>query len=329
MKRRAVLLLAGTPAVLPLPALAQPPRLGRVFRVGWLSASAAPRGNPVFAGLQRGLRERGYRDGEDLIVEYRKADGNAGRLPALAAELAQVPVDVIVAVGAEAALRAALQTRDTLPIVMLAIDYDPLARGFIDSLARPGGRITGMYFMQSLLMSKRMALLKTALPELTRVVVLHDGHTANQLRPTTAAAEALGLTLGAVALDDPPYDFDRALDAARAMGAQALVVLSSPVFFGQRQQLVEATVKYKMPAVFHFGYYAKAGGLLAYGVDLPDMCRYVAATHVDRILRGADPADLPVEQPTQFELVVNLKTAESLGLTLPPSILLQASEVIE
>ena len=329
MKRRQLItLLAGAPVAWSAPTMAQQP--DKVFRIGWLSASSAPRrGNPVIDGLRQGLHKLGYVEERNLIIEYRKADGHAERLPELAAELARLPVDLIIAIGAEAALEAALQATDSIPILMMAVDYDPLAKGFIDSLARPSGNITGMFFMQAQLMGKRLELLKTALPQLSRVVALHDSYTANQVPATASAAESLGLELSALELSTPPYDFDQAMAAALDREAQALIVLSSPAFFGQRQQAGAATVKYKLPAMFNFGYYAKAGGLMTYGVNLPDMFRYIAATHVDKILRGANPADLPVEQPTQFDLVINLKTAKALGLTLPPSILLQATEVIE
>lgn len=328
MRRRDfITFLASTPIAWSAFASAQ--QRNEAIRVGWLSLSPAPRGNPVFAGFEQGMRDLGYTDGQNLIIEFRKADGNADRLPDLAAELVSLPVDVIIAVGAESVLRATAQATDSVPIVMMAINYDPIAKRFIDNLARPGGNITGMFFMQSLLMGKRIELLKAALPQLSRAVALYDRYSADQLQSTAAAARSLGVALISIELDKPPYDFDRAMRMAIEKQAQALVVLSSPVFFGQRMQAAEATVRHRLPAIFQFGFYAKAGGLMAYGMNLPDMFRYAATTYVAKILRGANPADLPVEQPTHFDLVVNLKTAATLGLNLPQAILFQATEVIE
>lgn len=305
---------------------AQPAR--KVFRVGYLSASAAPRGNPAFTALVKGLRKLGYVEGENVIVEFRKADGQVDRLPGLAAELVDLPVDVMVAVGTEVVLRATRQATRTVPIVMLAVNYDPLAKGYIASLARPGGNITGIFFMQQTLSSKRLELLKKTLPKLTRVFVLYDAQSADQLTPTEAAARSLGLQLESLELRNPPYDFDRAMAAAVQARAEALVVLSSPVFYGQRTQVAAATVTYRLPAIFLFGYYAAAGGLMSYGASLRGMFEY-AATYVDKILKGANPADLPVEQPNKFELVVNQKTAKQIGVTIPPVVLFQADKVIQ
>ena len=201
---------------------------------------------------------------------------------------------------------------------MLAINYDPIARGYIDGLARPGGNITGVFFLQLELTAKRLELLKEALPQVTRVSALWDAYTADQWRATEAVAQSLGVQLQSVELRHPPYDFEGAIGIAVRERAQALVVLSSPLFLPQRDQITEWAVKNRLPAIFLFREYAEAEGLMAYGVNLHDMYRR-AAYYVDRILKGATPADLPVEQPMKFELVINLKTAQALGLTLPPA----------
>ncbi len=313
-------LLAG-----PLPAEAQ--EAGKVFRVGMLS-TRLPRSRPHFVAFIQGLREHGYVEGENLTVEFRNAQGKPDRLPGLAAELARLPVDVLVASGPEATLRAASQATRTIPIVTMAVNYDPVAKGYIDSLARPGGNITGVFFMQLTLSAKRMELLKQTLPQVTRVFALYDVYSADQLKPTEAAAKSLGLQLQSLQLRHPPYDFDSAITSAVQAQAEALVVLSSPVFGFQRTQIIAGTITHRLPAIFLFGIYAEEGGLMSYGANLSDMFRY-AATYVDRILKGANPAEVPVEQPTKFEFVVNLKTAKQLGITIPPIILYQATEVIK
>jgi len=299
----------------------------KVFRVGLLS-TGNPRSAPQFVAFTQHLQELGYVEGQNLTFEFRNAEGQAERLADLAAELVRLQVDVIVAPGPEATLRAARQATRTIPIIMLAINYDPIARGYIDGLARPGGNITGVFFLQLELTAKRLELLKEALPQVTRVAALWDAYTADQWRATEAAAQSLGVQLQAVELRHPPYDFEGAMGIAVRERAQALVVLSSPLFLPQRAQVAELAVKHRLPAIFLFREYTEAGGLMAYGVNLHDMYRR-AAYYVDRILQGATPADLPVEQPTKFELVINLKTAKALGMTMPPSLLVLADEVIQ
>jgi putative ABC transport system substrate-binding protein len=265
---------------------------------------------------------------QNLAIAYRYAEGKPERLAELAAELVRLNIDVLVATGPEATLRAARHATRTIPIVMLAVNYDPIARGYIDGLARPGGNITGVFFMQLELTAKRLELLKAALPQVTRVSALWDAHTADQLRVAEAAAQALGLQLQSVELRHPPYDFASAIGVAVRQRAQALVVLSSPHFAPQRAQIAALALKHRLPASFLFREYVEAGGLRSYGANQPATYRH-AATYVDKILKGAKPADLPVEQPIKFELVFNLKTAKALGLTMPPSLLLLADEVIQ
>jgi len=305
---------------------AQPAK--KIFRVGYLRAGSAPFSAPLHVAFVRGLQDLGYVQDQNLIIEDRKADGQAERLPGLAAELARLPVDVIVANGPEAVLRAASQATHTIPIVMMAVNYNPLARGYIDSLSRPGGNITGVFFMQLTLSAKRLELLNKTLPQAARFFVLYDAHTADQLPPTAAAARSLGLHLQSLQLRNPPYDFDSAMAAAIQARAEALMVLSGPEFYTQRAHLAALTIKYRLPAMFQFRHWAELGGLMSYGASYTDIKRYIA-TYVDKILKGARPADLPVEQPTTFELVINQKTAEQIGVAIPPLVLFQANKVIQ
>jgi len=300
---------------------------GKVARVGMLSA-AQPRSVSFLQAFEHRLRDLGYVEGQNLIIEFRTGEGKAERYPALVAELVQRHVDVLLVSGPEAPLRAARDATRTTPIVMVAIDYDPVARGYIVGLPRPGGNITGLFFQQLELTGKRLELLKGALPQLTRVAVLWDAFSADQLPAAEAAARELGVHLQPVELRHPPYDYASAFSAAAAGRAEALLPLMSPVFFRERARLLELVGTHRLPAIFGQREFADAGGLMAYGVSFSEMFRR-AAEYADRILKGTKPADLPVEQPTKFELVVNLKTAKTLGRTIPPSLLLRADQVIQ
>jgi putative ABC transport system substrate-binding protein len=300
---------------------------GKVARVGMLSA-AQPRTASFLQAFEHRLRDLGYVEGQNLIIEFRTGEGKAERYSALAAELVERQVDVLVASGPEAVLRAARDATRTTPIVMVAIDYDPVARGYIAGLPRPGGHITGLFFQQLELTGKRLELLKGALPQLTRVAVLWDAFSADQLPAAKAAARELGVQLQPVELRDPPYDYVSALNAVAESRAKALLPLMSPVFFRERAPLLELVGTHRLPAIFGQREFADAGGLMAYGVSFNEMFRR-AADYVDRILKGTKPADLPVEQPTKFELVINLKAANALGLKIPQSILIRADQVIQ
>jgi len=304
---------------------AQP--LGRVARVGMLSA-AQPRSASFIQAFEHHLRDLGYAEGQNLIVEFRTGEGKAERYSALAAELVQRRVEVLVASGPEAVLRAARDATRTIPIVMIAIDYDPIARGYVAGLPRPGGNITGLFFQQLELTGKRLELLKGALPQLTRVAVLWDAFSADQLPVAEVAARGLGVHLQPVELRQPPYDYASAFRAAAAGRAEALLPLMSPVFFRERAPVLELAGTHRLPAMFGQREFVEAGGLMAYGASFDEMFRR-AAYYVDRILKGTKPADLPVERPTRFELVINRKTAQALGLTIPPSVLARADEIIE
>jgi len=328
MTRRTIgllITLALALVVAPLAAQAQPAQ--KVFRVGLLS-TANPRSAPQFVAFAQRLRELGYVEGQNFAFEFRNAAGQVERLANLAAELVRLPVDVMVAAGPEVTLQAARQATSTLPIVMVAINYDPLARGYIDGLARPGGNLTGVFFLQLELTAKRLELFKEVLPQVTRVSALWDVHTADQLRASEAAAQSLELQLHSVELRNPPDDdFEGAIGVAVRERAQALVVLSSPIFLSKRAEIAAVALKNHLPTIFLFREYVEAGGLMAYGANLSEMWRR-AADYVAKIFKGAKPADLPVEQPMTFELVSNLKTAQALGLTIPLTLLFQADEVI-
>ena len=254
-------------------------------------------------------------------------EGQFERLPGLAAELVRLPVDVIVVSGPEATLRAARDATATIPIVMRARDYDPIALGYVAGLARPGGNITGVVQQRLEVTAKQLELLKEALPTVTRVAVLWDDASADQRRTAEAAARSLGVQLQLLEVHQPPYEFASAFAAAAQGQAEALWVLNSPLFYMQREPLVNLAARSRLPTMFGFSDGARAGGLMAYDVNNVESA-WRTATYVDKILKGAKPADLPVEQPTKFELVINLKTAKTLGLTMPPSLLVLADEVI-
>jgi putative ABC transport system substrate-binding protein len=235
---------------------------GKVVRVGLLS-TVNPRS--FYVAFEQHLRELGYVEGQNLATEFRTAAGHAERLPALAAELVRLQVDVIGTPGPEATLQAARQATSTIPIVMIAVNYDPMAQGYIESLARPSGNLTGVFFLPRELTAKRLELLKEALPQVTRVAALWDAHTADQWKATEAAAQSLGLQPPSVELRHPPYDCEGAIGVAVRERAQALVVLSSPLFFLQRAQIVELALTHRLPAIFILREYVEAGGLMATG----------------------------------------------------------------
>jgi putative tryptophan/tyrosine transport system substrate-binding protein len=277
--------------------------------------------------FRQGLRELGYIEGQTITLEARWADGHHERSPALVAELVRLQVHVLLAISTPAAL-AAKQEMPAIPIVFIA--GEPLSSGVVDSLARPGGNLTGLSLaLGEEFAGKWLELLREALPTVSQVAILW--HPAN---PTNAAymtvlqgsAHRLGVTLHPQGVQDPSH-FDSAFAAMATARAQALLVLPDPLTVRYRDQIVALAAVHRLPAMYGFREFVDAGGLMAYGSSLPAMCRR-AATYVDKILKGAKPADLPVEQPTTFELVINLKTTQELGLTIPPSLLFQADEVI-
>jgi len=320
--------LAGGLLAAPLAAGAQP--APRNARIGYLATNLATTPHLQDA-FRQGLRDLGYVEGRNLVIEYRSAEGKPDRLAVLAAELVALNIDVIVAPGTPQALAAKQATR-TLPIVF-ATAADPVGSGLVTSLARPGGNVTGLSILAPALVGKRLELLTQALPGVSRVAVLwqpggHDERTDNDiLKEAGVAARVLGVRLQFVEVRGPA-DFDRAFSDMTRARAGALTVLTGIMFLNERRRLVDLTAKNRLPAVYGGRDFVDAGGLLSYGPNLADLYRR-AATYVDNILKGAKPGDLPVEQPTKFELVINLKTAKALGLTIPPSLLQRADQVIE
>jgi putative ABC transport system substrate-binding protein len=317
-----LLLLAAALAVEAQPA-------GKIPRVGHLFLQPSSVTWHLRDAFRQGLSGLGYVEGQNIVIEFRNAEGRLERLPDLAAELVRLKVDVIVA-APDACIQAAKQATSTIPIVM-ALSEDPVGRGFVASLARPGGNITGLNTLSPELIGKLLELLKEIVPKLSRVAALQDMDNPSQaafLRETEVAARALGLQLQALPLRGPNPDFESAFRAATSGRAGALSIVGGPLFFAHRAGVVDLAARNRLPAIYKQREYVDAGGLISYGPSIPDIHRR-AATYVDRILKGAKPRDLPVEQPTKFELIINGKTAKALGLTIPPSLLLRADQIIE
>jgi len=329
IKRRAfITLLGGAAAAWPLAARAQ--QSNQTARIGVLAASSddavsSGAGYPVFVAE---LQKLGFTEGRNLIIDYGRTDQGADKAFADAAAMARSNVSVIVASGAELPLQAAMAASPSIPIVVLANNYDPIARGYVASLARPGGRITGWFYRQLELGRKRVELLTEAFPARRRLAVLSDASSSETSEAAEVTAKSLGLQVHSVKLEHPPYDFEAAFQSAAAGSPEMLLVASSRFFARDRSQIAELAISHGLPAIFNFSAYTRAGGLMSYGVDpLPPWRR--VASYVVKILRGAKPTDLPLEQATTFELALNLKTARALGIELPTSILLRADEVIE
>jgi putative tryptophan/tyrosine transport system substrate-binding protein len=328
MDRRDTILALFALGAAPLAAEAQ--QAAKIARIGYLvpNLAASPHAPEAF---RQGLRDLGYVEGRNVVIEYRDAEGKFERLPALAAELVALKVDIIVAPNTVGAVAAKQATR-TLPIVF-ATAGDPVTSELVTSLARPGGNVTGLSILSPELVRKRLELLKQAVPGVSRVAVLWQpgamGERTDQdmLKEAEVAARALGVRLHFIEARDPA-DLERAFSDMTRARAGALTVLGSTMFSTERRRLVDLAAKNRLPAVYPWREFVDAGGLMAYGANVDDLYRR-AATYVDKILKGANPADLPVEQPTKFELVINLKTAKALGLTIPQSVLGRADEVIQ
>jgi putative ABC transport system substrate-binding protein len=322
--KRVVMLALGL-LTAPLIGEAQQPQ--HVPRIGLLittSRAAEARGIEAF---QRGLQALGYVEGQNIMLEYRFAEGNLAQLPPFAAELVQRQVAVMVTTGTPPT-RAAQHATRTIPIVM-TVAGDPLGEGFVTSLAQPGGNITGLSQMAPQLSGKRLELLKEAMPALTRVAVFVDGSLVTAARQEIQlASEVLGLTLQWLPVQGPDPDLDDACSTAVRQGAEALLIPPGQVFNLHSKRVVALVAQSHLPAMYFQRRFVEEGGLMSYGPSLPDNWRR-AATYVDKILKGAKPGDLPIEQPTKFELIINLKTAKALGITMPPALLLLADEVIQ
>jgi putative ABC transport system substrate-binding protein len=313
-------------ALIAAPRAAEAQPAGKVYRIGYLETGLVR--SRQWEAFRERLRELGYVEGKTVAFETRWADGQIDRLPGLAAELVRLKVDVVVTAGSPAA-RAAKNTTTSIPIVM-ATGGDPVGLGLVATLARPGGNVTGLTTLSRELSGKRLEVFREALPRVARMGMLwHRTSSIDALlrRETEEAAQTLGIPLKAHGVDGPD-DFDRAFRAIVADRAGGVLVATSSMFLGHRRQLADLALKHRLPTMFAFREYAEAGGLMAYGPNYTELFQR-AAGYVDKILRGAKPADLPVEQPTKFELVINAKTTKALGLTIPPSVLLRADEVIQ
>jgi len=308
------------------PAEAQQPT--KVARIGYLETTPSSTNSARHEAFRQGLRDLGYVEGKNIVIEWRFAEGKSDRLPALAAELLRLKVEVIVTTG-PTVTRAAKEATVTIPIVM-AVDTDPVGNGFVASLARPGGNITGLSALSPEINGKQVELLKEIVPTLARIAIFGtstDPGNTQLLKETELAARAFGLQFQF--LDVPSIkDVETAFRAASKGSANAVLVLNSSIFASQRTQFANLAVGSRLPAMYYRREYVEDGGLMSYGVSYTDLDRR-AATYVDKILKGANPADLPVEQPTKFELVINLKAAKQIGLTIPPSVLARADRVIK
>jgi putative tryptophan/tyrosine transport system substrate-binding protein len=304
---------------------AQQPK--KVPRIGYLTAASASAMVPRANAFRQGLRELGYVEGKNIVIEYQYADGKLDRLPALAAELVRLNVDIIVS-GGPAATRPAREATSTIPIIM-AQDGDPVGNGFVASLAQPGGNITGLSTVAPEMSGKRLELMKEIVPKLSRVAVFgnsSDPGNARVLKETELAAAAFGLKVQYIEVVSLA-DIETAFRSASKGRADAVVLIPNPILAPHRALVADLAVKSRLPVIYDTQY-VEAGGLMTYGVNLPDLDRR-AATYVDKILKGAKPADLPVEQPTKFEFIINLKAAKQIGLTIPPNVLARADKVIK
>ena len=311
------------------PAAAQQPK--KVPRIGYLSNNDPARESTRLEAIRLALRELGYIEGQNIAIEYRYAEGKFDRFPELAGELVRLKVDIIVVSGGTRLIQAAKNASKTIPIVMTGGGGDPVEFGLIESLARPGGNVTGITNLGSELGGKRLELLKESVPKLARVAVLYDPATPGPSREVKehlpVSARALGLTVRSWEVRDAD-DFDRVFAALNKQRPDGLYVLTSPLMRSNAKRIADFALKSRLPSVYENREAVEAGGLMYYAADVADSYRRVAY-YVDRILKGAKPADLPVEQPTKFELVINLKTAKQISLTIPPDVLARASRLIK
>jgi putative tryptophan/tyrosine transport system substrate-binding protein len=321
--------LLGAVAVLAAASAASAQPAGKVYRVGYLSGGSAAAGAAIIDAFRQALREGGWVEGRNLVIEYRFAEGRPERLAGLAAELVRLPVDLIVAAPTDPTLAARTATR-TIPIVMIG-PADPVGQGLVASLARPGGNVTGLsYSVGVAIFGKQLELLKEMAPQARRLAVLSNRANAAYAlwrNDAQSTGRSLGVPLQLLEVRGPE-DFDAAFAALATGDAAAVLVWGDPVLDFHRARLLDLVARSRLPAAYTQRAWVEAGGLMSYGPSFADLWRR-AAGYVDKILKGAKPADLPVEQPTKFELVINLKTAKALGLTLPQTLLLRADEVIE
>jgi len=328
MKRREfITLLGGVVGDWPLAARAQ--QAGQIARIGFLGTdpdnAQFVASYPAFLAE---LRKLGFTEGQNLIIEYRRMDEGASKAFASAAELIRSNVGVVVTFGPEIALKAAVAASQTTPIVMIAVNFDPIAGGYVSDLARPNSNITGLVYRAPELAAKQLELLVEAFPGNKPIAALWEPASAEQFAAAQRTAQSLNIDLRSHKLENPPFDFDEAFRRIAQDGSRMVLVLSGPTFGMQRAHIADLATQHRLPTMFTFKYYVQAGGLMSYGIDTIPIFRR-AASFVAKILRGAKPSDLPVEQPTNFEFTLNLKTAKAIGVSIPTSILLRADEVIE
>jgi putative ABC transport system substrate-binding protein len=323
MNRRGFLAAACTTALAAQVRAAEQAR-GKVFRVLMTAGGTNPRSASFYVAFERRLRELGWVDGKNIVVEF--ADDTKRPLAAEIKGAVERGVDVIMVPGPDDALKFAVAATRTIPIVMVALNYDPVEKGYVKSLARPGGNITGVFFRNGEVGAKQLELLRTAIPSATRVGVLSSKYSTDQMRAVEAAASRLGMQLDKADLSGP-YDIGQTLSGMKARHVDAVLVVGDPITFRDRVRIVESALAQRLPTVGGI-YLAQAGSLIGFGPNL-DAALQTAAEYVDKILRGAAPAELPIEQPTKFGLVINQKTARALGLVLPQALLVRADEVIQ
>jgi putative tryptophan/tyrosine transport system substrate-binding protein len=323
MKRREFITLLGGTAAWPLAAHAQQSPMPVIG----FTVAGTPRSSPQWVAFERRMAELGYQEGRNFSFDFLQA-ASADEYEALYRKLAARGPDVILAIGTEIGLKSALAVTRTVPIVMIAIDYDPFARGYVTSLARPSGNLTGIVFQQIELAAKRIQLIKDSFPDRLAATMFWDKFSADQWEAARSTAVKLGLQLSGIELREPLYDYEAALDQAPLDHRGMLIVPTSPSLFHDRARLADFALRHRILSMFVFREWVDAGGLLCYGPSITALFGRVAE-FVDRMARGAKPADLPIEQPTRFEMVVNLKTAKAIGIELPTAILLRADEVIE
>jgi putative ABC transport system substrate-binding protein len=327
MKKAAVPSILVAVVLLAVAAIAEAQQPKKVPRIGYLGATSRSTNPARIEAFRQGLRELGYVEGKNIVIEHRHAEGKLDRLPTLASELVRLKVDVVLT-GGPAATRSAKQATATIPIVM-AYDDDPIGSGFVASLARPGGNITGLATLAPEISGKQLELLKEIAPKLSRVAVLGNATqpgSPQALREINVAADAFGVQLQYLEIQ-APKDIETAFQVASKGRADAVLLMASPITFSQRRQVVDLAVKSRLPTIYGRPEYVEDGGLVFYGPSYTDLFRR-AATYVDKILKGAKPADLPIEQPKKFEFIINLKAAKLIGLTIPPNVLVRADKVI-
>jgi putative tryptophan/tyrosine transport system substrate-binding protein len=330
MKKAAVPSILVAVVLLALGVIAEAQQPKKVSRIGYLVSSDSITESSRSEGIRQALRDLGYVEGKNIAFEHRYAEGKLDRFPELAAELVRLKVDVIVVTGGNTLIRAAKNATKTIPIVMVGSAPDPVEAGFVESLARPGGNVTGLALLVNELAGKRLELLKEAVPKLAGVAVLHDPTLPPnllELKGVQAAAPALGLTIQPWEVRGMD-DFDKVFAVQNKQRPDGVYVIAGRLVTSNRKQIVGFTLKSRLPSVYPQREYIDAGGLIYYGANIADSYRRVGY-FVDRILKGAKPADLPVEQPTKFELVINLKAAKQIGLTIPPNVLARADKIIK